>query len=95
MNHVLSSEGLRPARATESLMPRYFFHIDDDSFLDAEGTGLPDADRAHSEGIIIAGEILRDKGRASWKGGSWQMRVVDEAGKTVCELHFSAECRNS
>ena len=72
-------------------MSRYFFHVDDEQVTDAEGTELPSAERAYSEAIIIAGEILRDKGRASWTGRSWQMRVTNEAGATLYKLRFTVD----
>ena len=76
-------------------MPLYFFQVENGQgpgrpeSPDREGTELPGPDEARQEAIIFAGEMLRDPDGAFWDGGDWSMRVVDEAGATVCTLRFS------
>lgn len=73
-------------------MPRYFFHVHDSQDLpDNEGTELADRDAAHREAFHMAGEMLKVADRKFLQGDVWEMRVTDEAGKTVCRLKFSAE----
>lgn len=82
----------------EYTMPRYLFHIHDDEdfedFPDDEGTVLADTAAARAQAVATAGAMLRETGETFWGGTEWRMSVVDEAGQTVCELHFSARCSN-
>lgn len=72
-------------------MPRYFFHIHDDKdYPDNDGTVLPDATAARAQAVATAGAMLREKGETFWGGTEWRMNVVDDAGRIVCELRFSA-----
>jgi hypothetical protein len=74
-------------------MPRYFSHIDDGKdWPDTDGTVHPDATTAHAQAVETAGAMLKDKGKRQWDGAEWRMTVIDEAGQTVCGLHFSAHC---
>ncbi len=74
-------------------MPRYFFHVNDgEASPDTEGTVLADAAAAHAQAVTTAGAMLKDEGERLWDGGEWRMTVIDEAGQTVCDLHFSARC---
>jgi hypothetical protein len=74
-------------------MPRYFFHINDGKDCpDTEGTVLADAATAHAQAVETAGAMLKDKGKRLWDGAEWRMTVIDGAGQTVCDLHFSAHC---
>jgi hypothetical protein len=74
-------------------MPRFFFNVRDGVDLpDEEGMELPGPDRARSQAIVTAGEMMRDKGRELWPGTEWSMQVTDERGDTVCILKFSARC---
>ena len=45
---------------------------------------------ARIEAIRTGGAMLRDTA-SYWDGTAWLMTVVDEAGKTIFRLHFSAE----
>ena len=77
-------------------MPRYFFHVHDGREIrDDEGVDLPGVSEARQQAIIASGEMLRDYGTEFWGGQRWQMYVVDEVGKTVVRLNFSAETRES
>jgi hypothetical protein len=71
---------------------RYFFNVHDGQDLpDTEGVDLADRDAAHREAFHTAGEMLKVADRKFLQGDVWEMRVTDEAGKTVCRLKFSAE----
>jgi hypothetical protein len=73
-------------------LPRYFFHVADGADLpDREGTILADVATARAQAITTAGELLKERGATFFGAGEWHMTVVDEAGETVCRLHFSAE----
>ena len=73
-------------------LPRYFFHVVDGSFdIDTDGTVLPTLADAHSQAIIMAGEILRDGKGKFWSGNDWQMHVTDETKRTLFRLRFSCE----
>jgi hypothetical protein len=72
-------------------MPRFYFHIEDGRKIeDKEGTVLPDVKAARIEAIAMGGTMLRDTA-SYWDGTEWTMNVVDEAGKTVFRIRFSAE----
>jgi Domain of unknown function (DUF6894) len=76
----------------EHVLPRYFFHVVDGSFtVDADGTVLADVAEAHSQAIIMAGEIMRDGKGKFWAGDEWQMQVTDENRRTLFKLRFSSE----
>lgn len=73
---------------------RYFFHVrDGQNIPDLEGTDLPDDDAAKSEAIAASAEMMGELGRHFWEGGSWEMQVVDEAGREVVTLYFRGEIR--
>jgi len=73
-------------------VPRYFFNVVDGKFLvDEQGTELSGIDEARAQAIETAGAMLRDQGRASWRGTDWQMHVTNEWKDTVLKLHFSLE----
>ena len=75
-------------------MPRYFFNIMDGySDLDEEGTDLRDIYTAQTEAIRLSGEVLRDTGAKFWNGTEWRLEVVDDSGRVLFILHFSAEER--
>ena len=76
-------------------MPRYYFHVEDDStVIDRVGTVLPDLPAARNEAVVTAGEILRDGSAASlWTGKPWRMWVTeapDPGAKILFSLRFSA-----
>jgi hypothetical protein len=77
------------------LMPRFYFHVDDNrTTLDQEGTVLPDIEAARQESITAAGEMLRNgSGHVIWGGKPWRMRVTDQPdakSKPLFTLRFSA-----
>jgi Domain of unknown function (DUF6894) len=78
-----------------TLMPRFYFHVDDDvTSLDEQGTVLPDIEAARQEAITAAGEMLRSgSGKVVWGGKPWRMWVTHEpsgTGKPLLTLRFSA-----
>ena len=71
-------------------MPRYFFHVHDHLDIpDKCGVELADMQAVRAEAIRAAGEILRDLDGA-FTGEEWRMEVIDEAGRRVLTLRFSA-----
>ena len=72
-------------------MARYFFHVEDGkSYPDHEGAELADISAVRAEALRASGEMLRDNGLDFWDGEVWEMRVVDEAGRPILTLMFSA-----
>ena len=73
-------------------MPRFCFYVRDGvDIVDKDGVELTDAEAARGQAIVTAGEMLRDHGGKFWGGEVWQMRVTDDANRTLCRLNFSAE----
>jgi hypothetical protein len=73
-------------------MSRFFFHVHDSiSFLDEEGTELPDLKAAREQAIITAGSILRENPDHLWAGNPWRMEVADEGGHLLFTLHFALQ----
>jgi hypothetical protein len=72
-------------------MARYYFHLEDGEYLaDEVGLDLQGMNEVRSEAIRSGAEILRDYGLDGWNGTEWRMNVVNEAGRTVFNLMFSA-----
>ncbi|WP_426954239.1 DUF6894 family protein [Muricoccus radiodurans] len=70
-------------------MPRYFFHvIDGQSFLDQEGTELPDRGSARNEAVRLAGALLRDDKGTFSDDHDWRLEVTDGGGLLLFTLHF-------
>ena len=75
---------------------RYFFNVHDGcEIIDDVGVELSSLDEARSQALIGAGEALREQGSEIWTSKLWHMYVVDETGKTVLRLSFSAESRTT
>jgi hypothetical protein len=73
-------------------VPRYFFHVHDgEDLLDREGLELPGSAEAREQAITTAGEMIRQSGVVLSDGSVWIMRVVDENGREVFTLRFSAD----
>ena len=73
-------------------MPRYFFHVQDGHDLpDREGVELPSPAEAREQAIATAGEMIRQSGIVLSDGSVWTMRVVEENGREVFTLRFSAD----
>jgi hypothetical protein len=74
-------------------MARFFFHVQDGStFLDDEGTELPDTNVARQEAIRASGEMIREVPGTIRSGLGWRMWVTDEPqglGKPVFTLTVS------
>jgi hypothetical protein len=79
----------------ENLMPRYYFHVEDDRReIDQIGVELPDLQAARQEAVRAASEILRDGGgQALWSGKPWRMWVTEVPlpTKALFSLYFSAK----
>jgi hypothetical protein len=73
-------------------MPRYFFHFHDGTDQpDDTGTELASAKDAREQAVVFMGERLRDLDGDFWSEGEWRIRVVDEAGATVCAIRASGK----
>jgi hypothetical protein len=64
---------------------------DGEDFPDNDGSDVLNIAAAREQAITTAGAMLKDRGATFWGSGEWRMTVVDEGGKTVCLLRFSAE----
>ena len=74
-------------------MPRYFFHVDDGVHVpDLDGTECWDLDDARAQGLVAAGEMLKDVDGNFWKDLSpWTMHVTDDANRLQFSLMFAAK----
>jgi hypothetical protein len=96
---MIVSQTLRtsaPARIRSTLMPRFYFHIEDDiTHIDHIGVELHDVEAARDEAVRAAGQILRNGAAKSlWSGKPWRMWVTLSpfaAEEPVLVLRFSAE----
>ncbi len=71
-------------------MPRFFFNIHDGtSFIDRQGTELPDVKAVRREAIQTTAKMLKDSADY-WDGTEWRMDVLNEAHEMVLQLTFSA-----
>jgi hypothetical protein len=64
-------------------MPRYYFHL---RGRDDEGIELPDDRSARAQALDTFGAMIREDALED----DARMDVVDEAGRRVTTLHFSA-----
>ena len=79
-----------------AVMPRYYFHIEDDRIeIDHIGVELPDLNAAREEAVSAAGQILRNgAAKVLWGGKPWRMWVTRSPfanEKPLFVLRFSAE----
>jgi hypothetical protein len=71
-------------------MPRFFFNIHDGtSFIDQQGTELPDVGAVRREAIQTTAKMLKDSADY-WDGTEWRMEVLNDAHELVLRLIFSA-----
>ncbi len=71
-------------------MPRYFFHIEGtEAPADDEGVLLDGPEKACSEVMLAAGDMLKDIDGQFWNGPGWRMQVTDEQGEAICTLSIS------
>ena len=72
-------------------MSRYYFHVrDGESFIDLQGTELPDLAAARREAVRFASSLLADKPDKFWDSSEWTLRVADQTDLTLFELTFFA-----
>ena len=84
-----------PPATGAPVMPRYYFHIDDDrTHIDHIGVELPDLTAARDGAVGAAGQILRDGAAKNlWSGKPWRMWVTQSPfanEKPLFVLRFSA-----
>lgn len=74
-------------------MPRYFFHVDDGTFVpDDSGTDYPNIEAAREEAIRAAGAMLVDLDGDFWRAATaWTMYVTDDRRRLLFTLQFSAK----
>ena len=72
-------------------MPRYSFHIHDCTDRpDPDGVEFPDLATARKEAAFLVGEMIsKDWHGRFWQSPEWRVEVVDESGRTVCQLNLS------
>jgi hypothetical protein len=83
------------SRNGSTVMPRFYFHIDDDlTHIDHVGVELPDLQAARDEAVSAAGQILRNGAAKNlWSGKPWRMWVTQSRfanEKPLFVLRFSA-----
>jgi hypothetical protein len=82
-------------------MPRYFFHVVENSELrDDHGIDLPDERTAKLHGVMMLGKILREEPQAFWASGQIGVTATTDDGvvlfilKTTVELATPGAKRN-
>lgn len=78
-------------------MPKFFFSSRDSvgSYLDQDGTDLPGAKEAHTQAVVLAGELIKDLALSHQDDTLLAVWVTDDAGQTVCSIDFSSVCERS
>lgn len=77
--------------SVEDEMARYYFNIENDGLSrDDEGTELANADKARVQGVIFAGEYLRDNPCLVWDGTRFRVEVRDEADTILLHVDVTA-----
>ncbi len=70
-------------------MALFFFDVyDGRSDADDVGTELPDVASARSEGMALAGQIIRDAARDGEIYEAWHLNVRDDTGVTLFRMDF-------
>lgn len=74
-------------------MPRYFFHIDNGTFVpDRDGIELADLVAARIEAVRAAGEMINEARHSFWEHGTpWNMHVTDGDRRLLFTLQFAAK----
>ncbi|TPI13027.1 hypothetical protein FJW06_15330 [Mesorhizobium sp. B4-1-3] len=74
-------------------MTRYFFHVDNGTFIpDEDGVDLPDLDAARMEAVRAAGEMINDAKQSFWDHMTpWIMNVTDDQDRLLFTLQFAAK----
>jgi len=72
---------------------RYFFNIRNGHYIpDAVGSELTDLAAVRAEALAASTELLKAAEIPGiWEGQDWTMHVMDERGRDVLTLRFSAE----
>lgn len=73
-------------------MPRYFFHVQDNSETrDDHGIVLPDEHAAKRHGVMMLGQILRDEPRLFWASGHIGVTATTNDGVVLFTLETTAD----
>jgi hypothetical protein len=67
-------------------MPRFHFNLDDQP--DEQGLELTDLAAAKCEALEFAARHICDAANAFWDREEWTLRVTDERGLTLMQLHI-------
>jgi hypothetical protein len=70
-------------------MPRFYFHLEDSSYIpDVDGTELPDLRAARVQAAEMVGAMLKEDGAKFWETGEWRLVVTDEHHAILFRLEF-------
>ena len=73
-------------------MPRYFFHVSDDSDIrDDHGIVLPSERAAKHHGVKMLGRILNEDPRAFWASGHVRVLATTNDGTPLFTLEITAK----
>ena len=74
-------------------MPLYFFHVNDGvQHVDGQGTDLAGPEKAHSEAVILAGEMLKES-HGHFTRGNWSLCVLDEDCHVISDIMIAVRRR--
>ena len=69
-------------------MPRYHFNLHDGHGVrpDLDGIVLPHIEAAHEHGLVVAGELMRNR---EPRARFWKLGVCDADGEVLFEIDFA------
>ena len=69
-------------------MPRYHFNLHDGHGVrpDLDGIVLPHIEAAHEHGLVVAGELMRNR---EPRARFWKLDVCDTDGEVLLEIDFA------
>jgi hypothetical protein len=82
--------GTRKGASHFSNMRSYYFHVRDlEPSIDIDGVELADNEAAWHEGVLFAGEVLRNAGGPFRPGQECTVEVANESGKVVHTIRIT------
>lgn len=75
-------------------MARFLFNTRDNNGVvsDADGYELSSVAEAHTQAIMLSGELIKDMALTGDDASSLSVWVADERGTVVCSINFHAAC---